>query len=463
MQKLTVTTASPAALPLAPECPSPRGSGLQGNAIRLICVVCIVCATLVLKLSVPPFSSLGISSSLFLLPAAALLGFAFQALGIDARRLATFLLLTGVLSVISLFGAVEFSISSFAMFTAVHLPFVFVAKQAAATPAPARNPAAEGLASSIQSIFLNLALVLAWLGIAQFFLQRVIDARFVFPIENFVPSSFVVQHFNSQGVVEYGSQTYRANGVFLPEPSFFSQLMGIAIILELCLLGRWQRLAVYGGALLSAAAGTGLLILAVCVPVLIVKHARWDLLLVVAVAIVAVGALGESSYAGHLAARAGEFNAVGSSGFARFIGGFYLFDQFMWDDPWRTLFGFGAGSFAEYARHAHYSVAEMPLFKMILEFGLLGALLYFLVMGYFLFSSPAPKILSLAIAIAFLLNGIYAAFAQALALGLLVWPFTGARNVDRAARAPVDSASPGRSWAAQPPEVILRGEGGSSI
>src|SRR6266702_4622705 len=172
MQKLTVTTASPAALPLAPECASTRSSGLQGSAVRLICGVCIVCATLVLKLSVPPFSGLGISSSLFLLPAAALVGFAFQALGIDARRLATFLLLTGVLSVISLFGAVEISISSFAMFTAVHLPFVFVAKQATATPAPARNPTGEGLASSIQSTFLNLALVLAGLGIAQFFLQR---------------------------------------------------------------------------------------------------------------------------------------------------------------------------------------------------------------------------------------------------------------------------------------------------
>ena len=115
----------------------------------------------------------------------------------------------------------------------------------------------------------------------------------------------------------------------------------------------------------------------------------------------------------------------GADAFARFIGGFYLFDQFLWDDPWRTLFGFGAGSFSEYASRAHYSVAEMPLFKMVLEFGLVGALLYFLVLGYFLFSSPASKILSLAVAIAFVLNGIYAVFAQALALGLLVWPYVG--------------------------------------
>src|ERR1700730_5198746 len=256
MQNPTLTSTNPPAPLSTPNRPN-RRSGLQGTAVRLICGLSIICATLVLKLSIPPFSDRGISISLFLLPAVAFLGFAFRALGIDATRLALFLLLTGALSVISLFGVTELSVSSLAMFTVVHLPFVFSAKPTASTVDRVR----DGTAASIHSTFLNLALVLAWCGIAQFFLQSVIDVRFLFPIENFFPSSLVVQHFNSQGIVEYGSQTYRANGVFFPEPSFFSQLMGIAIVLELCLKGRWHRLAVYGVALLSAAAGTGLLIL----------------------------------------------------------------------------------------------------------------------------------------------------------------------------------------------------------
>jgi len=456
-------TENPAA-PLSAPDGSNRHSRPQGSALRVVCGLSIVCATLTLKLSIPPFGERGITISLFLLPAVAFLGFAFRALGVDATRLAIFLLLTGTLTVISLFGVNELSISSLAMFTVVHLPFVFGAKSTAGASVSAPDKVRDGVATGIYSTFLNLALVLAWCGIAQFFLQFVINARFLFPIENFVPSSFVVQHFNSQGVVEYGSQTYRANGVFLPEPSFFSQLMGVAIVLELCLLGRWLRLAIYGVALLAAAAGTGLMILAVCVPLLILMRARWDLLLLAAVAIAIIAALGGSSYPGHLASRAGEFNAVGSSAFARFIGGFYLFDQFLWGDPWRTLFGLGAGSFSEYAGRSHYAVAEMPLFKMVLEFGLLGALMYFVVIGYFLFSSTAPKLLSLAIAIAFLLNGIYAAFAQALALGLLLWPFASARRADRtAAPVTVESAPGGRSWAATPPQIILQGGEGSSL
>ncbi len=436
---------------------------LQRNGVGLVCGMAIACATLLSKLSIPPLGERGISISLLLLPMVALLGVAVRVLSVDATRLAMFLLLTGALSVISLFGVAAFSVSSMAMFTVVHLPFVFAGRQPDGATVPPRDVAKDSISTGIQSAFLNLALLLGCCGIAQFFLQPVIPVRFLFPIENFVPVSFVAQHFNSQGVLEYGSAVYRANGVFLPEPSFFSQLMGIAIVLELCLLGRWLRLAVYGVALLSAGAGTGVMIVALSVPLLIVKRGRWDLLLVAVAAIAAMAAFGGSSYVGHLASRTGEFNAVGSSAFARFIGGFYLFDQFLWDDPWRTLFGFGAGSFSEYASRAHYPVSEMPLFKMILEFGFTGSLLYFVAIGYFLFSSRAPKLLSLAIAIAFLLNGLYAVFAQALALGLLVWPFASASSASRAARTQVDFADPGFSHAMAPPAGVVAGAEGSPI
>jgi hypothetical protein len=396
---------------------SGRADGwLERNGVTLVCAMALFCASVLSKVSVPPFGERGIGIALFLLPLTACVGFAAGLLQIHPVRLALFLMLAGVLSITSLFGVAEFSISSMAMLVVLHLPFVF-----------AGNPSARAHETPrIHEFFLNLALIIGVCGMAQFFLQSVVPVRWLFPMESFIPPAFLMQHFNSQGVLEYGSSTYRATGVFLPEPSYFSQLMGIAIVLELCTLGRWLRLALYGVALLTAGAGTGVMIVALCVPLLLIRRGRWDFLLLGVAALAALVAFGSSTYVGHLASRAGEFDAVGSSAFARFIGGFYLFDQFLWDDPVRTLFGFGAGSFSEYAARAHYSVAEMPLFKMVLEFGLLGALSYFLVLGYFLFSSPAPRILVLAILVAFLLNGIYAVFAQALALGLLIWPFSPA-------------------------------------
>lgn len=423
MQQVSLTIEGAAPALRAADRPRRRHGVHRLQALTWACALSIASAVLLLKISIPPFGARGIGIALFLLPAIAVLGLVLRALDIDAQRLAIFLVLTGVLSLTSLFGAAAFSISSMAMFTVVHLPFILTA---APHPSLSTSIAPTGGGSpsaSIYALFLNLALAIALCGIAQFTLQRFIEVRWLFPIENFVPSAFVVQHFNSQGVVEYGSQIYRSNGVFLPEPSYFSQLMAIAIVLELSLAGRWHRLALYAAALLTASAGTGLMILGICVPILIVKRARWDLLVIGVCTLAVVGVLGDTLHLGHLASRSGEFNETGSSAFARFVGGFYLFDQFLWDDPWRTLFGFGAGSFSELATRSHYAVAEMPLFKILMEFGLTGAVLYFGALAYFLFSSAASRVLALAIAIAFLLNGIYAVFGQALALGLLVWPF----------------------------------------
>ncbi len=119
--------------------------------------------------------------------------------------------------------------------------------------------------------------------------------------------------------------------------------------------------------------------------------------------------------------RVGEFGATHSSGYSRFVGGFYLFDQFLWHDPWRALFGYGAGSFISYSVRAHFGADEMALSKIVLEFGLVGATAYFGFLFCCLFYSPAPRVLKLAVGITYFLNGIYTPFSHGLALSLLLW------------------------------------------
>jgi len=119
--------------------------------------------------------------------------------------------------------------------------------------------------------------------------------------------------------------------------------------------------------------------------------------------------------------RVGEFGAEHSSGFSRFVGGFYLFDQFLWHDPWRALFGYGAGSFTNYAARAHFAADEIALSKMVLEFGLVGATAYFGFLFCCLFYAPAPRVLTLAVGITYFMGGIYTPFSHGLALSLLLW------------------------------------------
>ena len=369
-----------------------------------------LCALFLSKFAIPPYGAQGIGITVFVILLVVGAGFCLQCMRVDPVRAALFLVLTGALGIVPLLLGESFSLNSVFLFTAVHVPLIF-------SVAAGRDAALKAA-----KIFLQLCFALAWLGIAQFFAQFVVDASYVFPIENFVPPVFVVEFFNQQGPFGYGLDVFRSNGVFLLEPSYFAQLMAIAVVAELCIMDRVRRLPVYGLALLLAHSGTGIMILAVCLPLFVISRKRWDLLLIGALALIPLIVLREYLFLDRLMARAGEFGSIESSGFARFVGGFYFFEEFLWNDPLRTLFGAGAGSFQVYAPRSAYTAAEMPLFKALFEFGLLGTIAVFGFLAYCLFSRTISPLTSLAIAICFLLNGLYVPFAHAIALSLVVWP-----------------------------------------
>jgi ABC-type multidrug transport system fused ATPase/permease subunit len=183
-----------------------------------------------------------------------------------------------------------------------------------------------------------------------------------------------------------------------------------------------RRLAVYGLALIVSYSGTGLIVLAVCLPLCLVTQRRWGLLVLGLLVLAVIVAIQLHFHANRLLARIGEFDSDQSSAYMRFVGGFRLFDRFLWEDFWRTLFGYGAGSFVSYSSRVHYyAAAEMALFKIVFEFGLVGAVAYFGFLFSCLYYSSAPRLLTLAVGITFFLNGIYVPFAHGLALSLLLW------------------------------------------
>jgi hypothetical protein len=368
----------------------------------------LVAVTILSKFSVPPLGEQGIGLSLLFMCAALIVGSISNCIRLDPRRLALYVMLIGFLGLVQILQPDLFSISSMLLLTALHLPYVFTVPRGD-----------DG--DRVIKYFLGMVTVFAWCGIAQYSLQFIVNARFLFPIENFVPASFIVQHFNKQAALAYGSEVYRPNGVFLLEPSFFSQVLAVAVVAELCTLARAGRLAVFGIALLVSYSGTGIMVLAICLPVYGVTRRRWGLLLLGLFALIVMIPLVEYLHMDRFLWRVGEFGSTHSSGFARFVGGFYLFDQFLWGDPWRTLFGYGAGAFTDYASHSYYPVAEMALSKVVFEFGLVGAVAYFGFLFCCLSSSSAPRMLILAVGTTYLLNGIYTSFAHGLALSLLLW------------------------------------------
>ncbi len=366
----------------------------------------LISVTFLSKFGFPPFGAQGLGVSLFVILAALLIGSIAGGFSIEPRRLTFYFLMIGSLGLMQIFQPASFSPTSLLLLVAVHLPYVFTVPQ-------------SNDGERIIKFFIQIATVFALLGIAQYGLMRVVNVSYLFPIENFVPDTFIVQHFNHQAVTEYGSHDYRANGVFLLEPSFFSQLLAIAIVAELGTQARLTRLALFALALLVSYSGTGIIVLAICLPLAIVGQRRWGLLLIGLCALLVLIPLQEYLHLDRLLSRVNEFGSNRSSGYYRFVGGFYLFDHFLWHDPWRTLFGYGAGSFTTYA--SHDAAGEIALFKIVFEFGLVGAVLYFGFLFACLFYSPAPVLLTLAVGVSYLLSGIYIPFAHGLALSLLLW------------------------------------------
>lgn len=333
---------------------------------------------------------------------------------LDPGRLQFFCLMAGVLGGAAALRADEISLPSLAFLMLLHLPYV------------AHIEVGQGTRAALQRVFLAIATLIAVCGLAQYALQFVVSPSYVFPIENLLPASWRVTGFNMQIPIAWGSQVYRANGIFMQEPSFYSQLLAVAVLVELLGPSRLWRVALYAFAILVARSGTGLVMLAVGLPVLVLTRRRWDLLYIAVLAAPLLTLAAPYLHLDQLLARVGEFSSTHSSAYERFVGGFYVFKDSVGTDPLRLLFGYGPGSYRDVVQGLGRPAAEMALFKMVVEFGLVGALLYFGFMFFCLFSARGPLPLRLALAVGLFLNGAYNTFVHSLALALLVWPSTSA-------------------------------------
>ncbi|HEY0940192.1 MAG TPA: hypothetical protein VGE08_08860 [Steroidobacter sp.] len=393
---------------------------LQRDFVPLL-VLCtpIACASVLSKFGIPGYTTLGIGIALPLMMLILAFGMLDDRIRIEPKRLGFYCITLAVLILPQLLQAGTFSLNSLMMLALLHIPYVLVVIRG------------DELAPKVLAFFLLTAKVLAVLAIAQYFLQGLVDTALLYPIDNLIPQDFVVQGFNAQGTINYHSTQLRATGVFMLEPSFLTQFLAVAIVAESVTNRRLWPLGLYAIGILVAHAGTGILILLICMPFVVFIHRRWDLLALGVVGLAALLAFGELLNLDFIASRAGEFDDPNSSGFARFVGGFHLFDQMLWPDLKRALFGYGAGAFMDYAHLFNIEVADMPMTKMVFEFGVVGAFTYFAFIASSLFASPLPRMLSVAIALTFLLNGMYVPFSHGLALGLLV--LTSTRKVQTVA------------------------------
>ncbi|MCW5575788.1 MAG: hypothetical protein KIT13_06800, partial [Burkholderiales bacterium] len=255
-------------------------------------------ASLFSKFAVPGVRADGIGMGFPLIYLAVIIGtLPPGSLRLEPVRLAFFCLMAGAIGGFTVLQGEHFSLPSLALLMLLHFPYVLYVA------------GGERVLETLTGTFLNLAVMIAFLGLCQYALQFLVPAAYVFPLENFLPAEWRVSGFNMQAPITYGADLYRANGVFMQEPSFFSQFLAIAVLVELAGPSRLWRLGLYFLAIVASHSGTGLVILAAGVPLLVIARRRWDVVAAAMIAALLLVLAGPQLHLEHLVARIGEFGS----------------------------------------------------------------------------------------------------------------------------------------------------------
>jgi hypothetical protein len=228
-----------------------------------------------------------------------------------------------------------------------------------------------------------LGVVISILGIAQFFLQWVLPAEYLFSWRKLLPPSVLVE-YNSLNELYYEAGVFKSNGVFFLESSHFGIFISRIFALSI-LSGGLPAAAALAASTVLSYSGTAWLILAIFLFCYIiaaifgkVRMPRWLLFFVIFAGIGVVIAAPFLQLDRYMS-RAGELQSgsVQSSGGQRFNVPFDLTMKFLREaDATKMLIGSGPGMVDTYFGIRRYAVVASPWSKLIIEYGLVGFMLF---------------------------------------------------------------------------------------
>jgi len=258
------------------------------------------------------------------------------------------------------------------------------------------------------SVFIGFAVFVAAAGIAQYFVQFVYHPAWLFDYTPLIPERLrATRGWNTAytvGVNLPGAWT-KSNGFFMREPSIFSVVMAFGLLCELSLARRKWVMAVLAGALLLSYSGSGLLCLAAALLFPIGRRTLARALAVAAVGATVFVFFGGALNLSYTLKRSGEVLKKDSSAYCRFVAPAAQAVREIDSDPWAGLVGHGPGSMVRMGGECGDNKVQTTYAKIIIEYGLLGALAFGALMVGALNRASAPLRIRVAAGVAWLLLG----------------------------------------------------------
>jgi hypothetical protein len=356
------------------------------NSAARVDIALLVSALFLQRFTLPFFG--GKSTSLCMVPIAVIFvhQFASGRLLIQYDRLLWYILLALAATSSLLLNFSKSSLSSYSLFLIIYFLFTL------------HHPSNTYQYKETLKGFQVLMLILSCLAILQFPAQFIVDPRALLMFFGIFPDVLLPYHagVNTMGIIGPAG-LIKSNGIFLTEASTMSQIVAIALLIEVLEFRRPRYLVVLTLGLLLAYSGTGISILLISFPVafLVNRRAQLPVLMVsiIAIGLLATGIIHSSTFTGRL----GEFQDTGASGFMRFVSPFWMAaDYFHTGSLWEFLFGNGLGGIG-FVPLGFYTKSGDTWFNLVYEYGLLAAFVFTCFLGFCFRRSwcPTPVIVGL--------------------------------------------------------------------
>lgn len=257
-------------------------------------------------------------------------------------------------------------------------------------------------------------------GILQF-LAQLVGIR-VFSFSGILPAAILIEFgFNVEIQSGIGS-LLKANGFFLVEPSVFSQIMALGLIVNLLAFRQAGYICLFVAGLLLSFSGTGWIMLAAFVLGTGASMGLRGLMLAAMMLallglVLAVVLFLSPDVATMLNGRAGEVFVPGTSGHMRFVTPFWVMSDVVQHIPMVPYLGLGAGTSERLAMPYEYTV-NTPV-KIALEFGV-PALAAYILLFVIADRTPLQRAIAPPAIVMMLFTGSYAQFPPVLFLVALI-------------------------------------------
>ncbi|MFA5967654.1 MAG: hypothetical protein WC816_00160 [Sphingomonas sp.] len=343
------------------------------------------------------FQKIGYAPSrAFVVPLILPLAYAALAIGVlfarpvfRPERMIIYLVLAAVSTLSNVLFSPHFSINSIALYLALYLPFLVC------------FDTTEETHRRCLGFFGNVMLIFSAIVWAQQFIQFATSWQYWPNLEHMVPKNYLIPMFNYIQPIEWGTglNLMKPSGIFFLEVSILSQFIAFAFIIELLFFHRTWRAVFLGATMFATFAGTGLVLLAVCLPVILTRlNVRSFTIILVTVFVAFLVAL-ELHWFDLVAHRLGEFQQSGSSANSRFIAPLDRIRAAL-ENQSAVYSGVGAGQIEQGGNTFWW-----PIVKTSVEYGLLEGILFYVFYLYSMFDKAPSRQFAFVLAIWFSFEG----------------------------------------------------------